>query len=98
MKEPHFNGPEYKPDHDFKRLSKQHDRIRECMLDGVWRTLSEIEHLTGDPAASISAQLRHLRKPRFGSYIVGRRHRGDRKQGLHEYRVLPPGTQVEFQW
>ncbi|KKL56177.1 hypothetical protein LCGC14_2247980, partial [marine sediment metagenome] len=36
-------------------------------------TLCEIEDLTGDPPASISAQLRHLRKERFGAHTVERR-------------------------
>jgi len=84
---PHFNGPAYKPEHDQKRLTTQHGRIRDVMSDEKWRTLSEIETLTGDPASSISAQLRHLRKPRFGSHVVDRRRRGDREQGLFEYRV-----------
>lgn len=84
----HFNGPEYQREFDFNRLTKQHEVIRELMLDGTWRTLSEIERITKFPAASISAQLRHLRKPRFGSFLVERRKRGDRKIGLFEYRVI----------
>jgi hypothetical protein len=82
-----FNGPAYDRARDDVRLSRQHDRIRELMLDGKWRTLSEIEAATGDPAASVSAQLRHLRKPRFGEYVVERRHRGHESSGLYEYRV-----------
>ncbi len=83
----HFNGPEYEPEFDFKRLMSQHDLIKELMLDGRWRTLLEIEILLGYPSASISAQLRHLRKPRFGAYTVERRKRGNRNSGLFEYRV-----------
>jgi hypothetical protein len=60
-----------------------------------WRTLEEIRALTGEPAASISAQLRHLRKPRFGSYRVEKRNRGSESHGLFEYRVLPPDGRVE---
>lgn len=85
--EPHFNGPEYQPELDFVRLTGQIERIRNIMMDGKWRTLSDIECLTGDPAASISAQLRHLRKPRFGGYVVDKRRRGNRRAGLFEYRV-----------
>lgn len=83
-----FNGPEYDPAHDNQRLSKQHARIRTLMLDGQWRTLPAIARLTGDPPASVSAQLRHLRKERFGSFIVERRPSGDRSRGLFEYRIL----------
>jgi hypothetical protein len=84
---PHFNGPEYSPRHDQARLMDQHQRIRALMLDGVWRTIQEIARLTGDPQASVSAQLRHLRKERFGGFVVDRQKRGDRAHGLFEYRV-----------
>jgi hypothetical protein len=83
-----FNGPEYQPQFDFVRLTGQCKRIRDLMIDGTWRTLREIEDLTGDPSSSISAQLRHLRKQRFGAYTVNRRTRGDREKGLFEYQVL----------
>lgn len=76
-----FNGPEFHQE-DKPRLLKQHEKIRDLMLDGVWRTLNEIALLTGYPQASISAQLRHLRKARFGSFIVDRRARGNRVSGL----------------
>lgn len=88
MSLPHFNGPEYAPEHDQVRLTNQLERVKALMADGAWRTLSEIEAVTGDPHASISAQLRHLRKPRFGSYFVDKRPRGDRQNGLYEYRVM----------
>ena len=88
-----FNGDVYDPAFDDERLSKQQDRIKLLMLDGLWRTLPEIEMITGDPPASISAQLRHLRKPRFGSFCVEKRSRGDRVSGLFEYRLLPATDQ-----
>lgn len=93
-----FNGPEYSHEQDTNRLTKQHERVKAAMEDGKWRTLGEIAQATGDPEASVSAQLRHLRKPRFGAYIVHRRKRGD-IPGLYEYRVEPPpmdGSQTEF--
>ena len=86
--EPHFNGPEYKTVGDHVRLEKQHDRIKYYMSDKRWRTLNEIADVTGDPSASISAQLRHLRKKRFGSHVVERRPRKNRNQGLFEYRLI----------
>jgi len=85
---PHFNGPEYKTENDHIRLSNQHDRIKNLMLDGEWRTLQEIADLTHDPVSSVSAQLRHLRKIRFGSYNVERQPRKNRNNGLFEYRLL----------
>ncbi len=83
-------GPAYTEAVDGPRVAKQHERIRDLMLDGRWRTLSEIEAATGDPAASASAQLRHLRKPRFGSYVVDKRRRGEPGRGVWEYHVAPP--------
>lgn len=92
---PGFNGPYYDPTHDDARLTKQHDRIKAVMLDGAWRTLAEIEKLTGDPPASISAQLRHFRKKRFGSWNVEVRSKGVREDGLYEYRLLPPPSEEQ---
>jgi hypothetical protein len=85
---PHFNGPEYQTVADHERLTRQIDRVRGCMADGRWRTLEDIAGITGDPVASISAQLRHLRKPRFGAHAVERRARGNRDCGLFEYRLI----------
>jgi hypothetical protein len=87
-----FNGSDYNPDKDDVRLRGQILRIYKLMKDGKWRTLYEIEAGTGDPQASISAQLRHLRKKRFGSNTVNKRPRGLREGGLFEYQlVLPNG-------
>ena len=87
--EPHFNGPEYRGPLDFSRLKNQHDRIRAFMLDGRWRTVAEIAAATKDPENSIQAQLRHLRKRRFGAFIVSRRRRGGEESPLWEYGVRP---------
>ena len=87
-KKPHFNGPYYDPALDHDRLTKQIGRVYALMADGFWRTLNEMSDKTGDPQASISAQLRHLRKPRFGGYEVEVRRRGDRTDGLFEYRLI----------
>lgn len=84
---PEFNGSDYDHAFDHARLSGQIKRVHDAMIDGVWRTLDEIAFLTGDPPASISAQLRHLRKKRFGSFIVDKRSRGEREHGLFEYRL-----------
>jgi hypothetical protein len=85
-----YDGAEYVPEIDDPRLDNQHERVKAAMVDGRWRTLAEIERLTGDPPASISAQLRHLRKPRFGAWTIERQPRGDRSSGLFEYRLLAP--------
>ena len=72
-----FNGPDFIPEFDQERLTGQIKTIHHLMIDEKWRTLSEIEHLTGYPQASISAQLRHLRKERFGRHTVDKRRRGE---------------------
>lgn len=87
FKKPHFDGPEYEPELDHERLTGQMERVFNCMRDSVWRTLDEISHITKDPHASISAQLRHLRKPRFGSHTIEKRRRGEPKNGLYEYKL-----------
>ncbi len=81
----HFNGPEYVPERDHVRLAGQMRRIFDLMKDGEWRTLENIRATTGDPPASISAQLRHLRKVRFGSHEIERRGLG---HGLFQYRLI----------
>lgn len=40
---------------------------------GLWLTLRELARLTGYGEASISAQLRHLRKPQYGGFVVQKR-------------------------
>ena len=90
-----FNGPVYDPELDQERLSKQIGRVYAAMSDNTWHTLSELEAVTTDPQASISAQLRHLRKERFGSYTIEKRRRGDETSGLWEYRLLPPDENRE---
>jgi hypothetical protein len=89
-----FDGPTYQPEVDQERLSGQILRIRDLMVDGTWRTLGEIAARTGDPESSISAQLRHLRKVRFGAYLVDKRRRVD-GGGLYEYRVADRGAAEE---
>lgn len=88
--QPRFDGPDYNPELDQERLTGQIKRIYDLMIDGVWRTLGEIEAATGDGEASISAQLRHLRKKRFAFHRVEKRRRGEEKNGLFEYQLLKP--------
>jgi alkylated DNA nucleotide flippase Atl1 len=84
---PRFDGAAYDHAVDHPRLSGQLLRVFDHMRDGRWQTLQQIADATGDPPASVSAQLRHLRKARFGAFVVTRRRRS---AGLHEYQVLAP--------
>jgi len=85
-----FSGAEYEADRDMARLSSQLGRIWCIVKDGKWRTLEQLQQDVNfvwgrfDPLPSISAQLRNLRKPKFGGYRVERRHVGG---GLFEYRL-----------
>jgi hypothetical protein len=81
---PNFDGATYAPARDRSRLSAQLNHVRDLMLDGVARTLSEISALVDAPEASVSARLRDLRKPKFGGYNVTRAHVAG---GLYLYRV-----------
>jgi hypothetical protein len=60
---------------------------------GNWLTLRELVTMTGFGEASISAQLRHLRKPEFGGFRVEKRCRdvaeivGRQAGPVWEYRM-----------
>ena len=61
---------------------RQRDVLCGVMLSArrcaTWLTLDELAKLTHYPPASISAQLRHLRKPQFGAFLVQKRPRAVR--------------------
>jgi hypothetical protein len=80
---PHFDGATFDPARDGARLHRQIARIYDLMLDGQWRTVDTIAQLTGDPQPSVSAQLRNLRKPRFGGHDVQRRYH----DGVYQFRL-----------
>lgn len=80
-----FDGADYVDARDRPRLRGQIQRVYDLMCDGHWRTLTQIADSTGDPHASVSAQLRHLRKKRFGGYTVERKHHD---HGLYLYRLV----------
>ena len=85
-----FDGKTYDRNYDFERLTGQNRRVFDCMKDGVWKTLFEIEEVLGQghSQAGISARLRDLRKEKFGGHTVARRRRGNRSNGLFEYRLI----------
>ena len=85
LENPRFNGSDYVRERDDVRLKGQMLRVWECMCDEKWRTLSEISRFTGDPESSISAQLRHLRKERFGSHTIEKEYR---ENGLFVYKLI----------
>jgi len=87
-------GPAYVEKRDGKRVARQMDRVRDLMLDGQWRTLDDISaelerrhRQERFPQGSVSAQLRHLKKARFGSFRLEKEYVGE---GLYRYQLLPP--------
>ncbi len=82
---PRFDGSDYLPWRDDERLTGQLRRVWEVMSDERWHTLREIAEATRDPEASVSAQLRHLRKDRFGAHTVEKDHLGN---WLYQYRLV----------
>lgn len=81
---PHRDGATFEPGRDARRLAAQHHRVLAFMRDGNWHTLAEIAVYTRDPEASVSARLRDLRKPRFGSHSIERQYV---ERGLFKYRL-----------
>lgn len=79
-----FNGSDYVHDRDAPRLTAQIGRVFAAVRDCQWHSLDELARITGDPHASVSAQLRHLRKPRFGQWVIEKEYRGN---GLYVYRM-----------
>jgi len=92
------------PEGDETQLAAIRELTTRASARGIWLTLAEIAEATEFAEASISAQLRHLRKAHHGGYHVEKRHRcsergvatmrkiGDTRRGpvIWEYRVLPP--------
>ena len=93
-------------EYDARRLRSQREIIRDVMLSAAdcnsWLTLVELRALTRYGEASISAQLRHLRKLENGGYDVTKRHREDaapartgtdgRGECVWEYRIGRGGS------
>lgn len=70
------------------KTSTQLGQILNLMDDGRFRTLGEIALYVGAPETSVSARLRDLRKPEFGSFTVLRRaKKGTGTRMVFEYQV-----------
>jgi len=79
---PLFHGPDYVPELDEIRLTGQMLRVFEYMRNSKWKTLHEIADAINEPEASISAQLRNLKKDghnkqnvNYGGHDIPRRIR-----------------------
>ena len=90
-----FDGPQLADDTDEQdaRLKRQIVRVYEVMRDGKARTLDELAVEADAPAASVSARIRDLRKPRFGGFAVWTKDRG---HGQFTYRLVPDSGDPQF--
>lgn len=83
----HRQGITYDAEFDYARLNAQMRRVYDRIVDGNWWTLADLSEATGDPESSISARLRDLRKPKFGSRDVERERVGG-VSGTWRYRLV----------
>ena len=84
--EPHWDGHDI-GESDTLRLKTQMEMVK-VIFEGCsrWLTVDDIHMLTDYPHNSISAQIRNLRKERFGKYpIVGRYRKGTK---IYEYKLI----------
>jgi len=81
-----FDGKHFDAEKDQARLTAQMKGIYKVLQGAkVWMTVAEIEGETDYPQPSISAQLRNMRKAKFGSLDVrGRYRQGTR---IFEYKL-----------
>ena len=87
-----FDGSDIDPKLDQKRLSGQLEKIFNLMKDGSYRTLRDISDILGYGESSISANLRNLRKVRFGLHTIDKRRKGEASNGLWEYKLITNKT------
>ena len=80
-----FDGRHFDAEKDQVRLTAQMKGVYETLKSRAWMTVSEIESETGYPQPSISAQLRNMRKEKFGALDVRGRYRAGTR--IFEYRI-----------
>ena len=73
--EPDFDGDDYQPARDKKRLTTGQHKVRMYMeRSPVYQTIMQISEALDMYPPSVSADLRNLRKERFGGRTVDRRY------------------------
>ena len=79
-----FDGSDYVHKRDGIRLTGQLERVFDVMKSGQWISLRELSDRARCPEASASAQMRNLRKERFGGFEVEKKYT---HMGLFLYRL-----------
>lgn len=82
---PQFSGETFSAPRDGMRLNAQLIAVKQLMADSCWRTLQDIAGYVHASESSVSARLRDLRKEKFGTHTVNRRHV---QPGLFEYQLV----------
>tara|TARA_R110002167_G_scaffold282191_1_gene487457 strand:+ start:372 stop:665 length:294 start_codon:yes stop_codon:yes gene_type:complete len=83
---PDFDGDDYVADRDNARLTNQIDKVRMYMENAGYLTVKQIAADLKQPEPSVSAQIRNLRKDRFGARTVNREYRGN---GCYAFKLEP---------
>jgi hypothetical protein len=90
---PDFDGDDYVADRDNARLTNQIDKVRMYSSEnnaGIYRVneclVKQIAADLKQPEPSVSAQIRNLRKDRFGARTVNREYRGN---GCYAFKLEP---------
>ena len=89
---PEFDGDDYVSSRDKPRLTLQIHQVRMYMENNDWLSVKQISNYLNFPEPSVSAQIRNLRKKRFGNRVVERRYQGN---GLYEFKLMPKGNDNE---
>ena len=83
---PDFDGDDYVANRDNTRLTNQIDKVRMYMENAGYLTVKQIAADLKQPEPSVSAQIRNLRKDRFGARTVNREYRGN---GCYAFKLEP---------
>lgn len=90
MTRPAFDGATFVETRDGCRLRAQQALVALCLRDHDWWTFERLQlallarYGVSTSQTGISARIRDLRKPRWGSHTIERRNMG---AGLWEYRL-----------
>lgn len=79
---PKFFGETFKEE-DRKRLTSGLHKVKNCLSDGIFRSLDEISSITGVPPATVSARYRTLKAMKVPVEKV------NCGGGLWKYRIVP---------
>lgn len=86
-----FDGAHYNVELDHERLTKQLNNVEAFMKDYKWHSVQEVAGSLHIPENSASAQIRNLRKLKYGAFLVDAVR--IQPEGLFMYRMRKPNEQ-----